>query len=321
MPVTDHSYDPFPVVSDEWAGRNPFASDQPMSRSSPEQEEPDSTVKSRTPSPSSESSKSPKSYTTNPSPQLNGQLSVDNRYNTIISPVSKHSVSSTESGYESSMSTPPGSVQMGNINATSPVFHQETMPELVPAHTNPNTFHKQNPQINQQLLQNPLQSVEQYQMPTVNTSVNPMSDMLGGSIKQEPAMTMRQCAGNKRSLQQPTIHNVSRDFPRNPNPILGVDTLLSSFDDTIPPIAPLKELKTEDLDILEIPAPSQNTPQMQQPSQWPQNVQYIPKGGQFSIPKNNMMPGNRQGNIMFNPMQQQQFRLQPHVQFLYHANQ
>ena len=320
IPVTDHSYDPFPVVSDEWAGRNPFASDQPMRRSSPEQEEPDSTVKSRTPSPSSESSKSPKGYTANPSPQLNGQLSVDNRYNTIISPVSKHSVSSTESGYESSISTPPGSVQMGNVNATSPVFHQEKIPELLPAQTNANTYRKQNPQINQQLLQNPLQSVQQYQMSAVNTSVNPAGNVLGGNIKQEPTITMHQCAGSKRSLQQPTVHNVPQDFPRNPNPILGVDMLMSSFDDSIPPIAPLKELKTEDLDILEIPAPSQNTPQMQRSSQWPQNVQYIPNGGQFAIPKNNMTSGNRQGNIMLNPMQQQQFRLQPHIQFLYHTN-
>ena len=316
MPVTDHSYDPFPVVSDEWSGRNPFASDQPLRRSSPEQEEPDSTVKS--PSPSSESSKSPTSYTANPSPQLNGQMSVDNRYNTIISPVSKHSVSSSESGYESSMSTPPGSVQMRNINATSPVFPQEAIPELIPAQTNANTYHKQNPQINvaqinnQKQLQNPFQSAEQYQMPTANTSVNPMGNVLGVNVKQEPAYTMHQCAGSKRSLHQPTVRNMPQDFPRNPNPILGVDMLMSSFDDNIPPIAPLKELKTEDLDILETPAPSQNVPQMQQ---WPQNIQYIPNGGQFGIPKNNMM----QGNIMFNPMQQQQFRLQP--QFLYHTNQ
>ena len=28
MPITDHSYDPFPVTSDEWANRNPFAKDK-----------------------------------------------------------------------------------------------------------------------------------------------------------------------------------------------------------------------------------------------------------------------------------------------------
>ena len=320
MPTTDHSYDPFPVVSNEWAGRNPFANSQPMRKSSPEQEEPDSTVKSPTPSSSSESSKSPKSYTVNPSPQLN---SVDNRHNTTISSVSKHSVSSIESGYDSSMSTPPGSVHMRNGNATSPVFHQEAIPELIPAQTNNNIHHKQNPQNNHQQLQNPLQSAEQYQTPTANISVNPMGNLLSGNVKQEPAFAMNQCAGRKRSqqsVQQPNVHNMSQYFPRNPNPILGVDMLMSSFDDNIPPIAPLKELKTEDLDILEIPTPSHNAPQMQQSTQWPQNMQYIPSGGQYGIP---MMPVNRQGNVIFNPMQhqqqQQQFRLQQHL--LHHTNQ
>ena len=330
MPVTDHSYDPFPVVSDEWAGRNPFADDRKLKRLSPEQEEPDSTVKSRTPSPSTESSKSPKGYTPNPSPHLNGQLSVDSRYNTIISPVSKHSVSSMESGYDSSMSTPPGSVQMGNVNATSPVFHQETIPELIPAQTNSNTYHKQNtqihvPQNNNQQLQNPFQSAKQYQSPTTKVPVNPMGNLLGEGVKQEPPFIMQQCAGNKRSHQpvrQPTMQTMSQDFARNPNPVLGIDMLMSSFNDSIPPIAPLKELKTEDLDILEIPAPpSQNTPQTQHSTQWPQNMQHVPSGGQFTIPKN-MIPGN----MVFNPMQhqqqfhqQQQFRLQP--QFFYHTNQ
>ena len=107
-PVIDHSYDPFPVTSEEWANRNPFAEDQPTRKLSQEQDEPDTAVKSRTPSPSTESSKSPKSCTTNPSPQSNDQFSTDNRCITVP----KHSVvSSIESGYESNMSTPPGSVQ------------------------------------------------------------------------------------------------------------------------------------------------------------------------------------------------------------------
>ena len=331
MPVTDHSYDPFPVVSDEWAGRNPFADDQPERKLSPEQEEPDSTVKSRTPSPSIDLSKSPKSYSANPSPQLNGQLSVDNRCNTIISPISKHSVSSIESGYESSLSTPPGSVQMGSINVASPVFHQEAIPELIPAQMNGNACQKQNSPVNvaqntSQQTHNPLISAEQYRISTNNISFNPICKPLGGNVKQESPFIMHQCAGTKRShtsLQQPTVHNKPQDFAKNVNPVLGVDMLMSSFNDGIPPIAPLKELKTEDLDILEIPAPpSHNIPQIQQPAQWPQNVPYIPNGGQFAIPTNNIIPQNMQGNVMFNPMQQrpqQQFKLQP--QFLYHPSQ
>ena len=331
MPVTDHSYDPFPVVSDEWAGRNPFADDQSERRSSPEQEEPDSTVMSRTPSPSIDLSKSPKSYSANPSPQLNSQLPVDNRCNTIISPISKHSVSSVESGYESSLSTPPGSVQMGSINAASPVFHQEMIPELIPAQMNGNAYQKQNSPINiaqntNQQIQNPLVPAKQYTVSTNNIPFNPRSKPSGGDVKQESPFIMHQCAGSKRShqsVQQPTVHNKSQDFAKNVHPVLGVDMLMSSFDDSIPPIAPLKELKTEDLDILEIPAPPlQNIPQIQQPAQWPGNMQYIPNGRQFAIPTNNNIPRNIHRNVMFNPMQQnqhQQFKLQP--QFLYNPSQ
>ena len=139
---------------------------------------------------------------------------------------------------------------------------------------------------------------------------------------------MHQCAGSKRnhqSLQQPSINNASEELNRNPNPILGLDMLMSSFNDTILPITPLKELKTEDLDILEIPVSSQNEPQIQQSKQWPQNMQYIPNGSQFGIPKNHMMPRNGQADLTFNPLQQQQqqqqqFRTGLYSQFLYHTN-
>lgn len=311
MPVTDHSYDPFPVTSDEWGGRNPFAEDQPSRMLSPAQEEPDTTVKSRTPSPSTELSKSPQSDTPNPSPQLNDQLSADSHLNTIISPVSKYSVSSIESGYESSMSSSsPNPVQIRNTNATSPVFYHEAMPELVPTNTNSNIYFKQKPQVNfgqlkSQQLQNPFQSTQHYQTPSVNFTASHTADLLGGYIKQEP-FTLHQCAGTKcnQSMQQSTINNQpSQGFTRNTNSILGMEMLMSSFNDHIPPIAPLKELKTEDLDILEIPGIPQNVPQMPQSAPWPQNVQYVPNVQQFGVPRNNMFPGNRQ---VFNPLQQQQ---------------
>lgn len=236
-----------------------------------------------------------------------------------------------ESGYESSMSTPPNSVQMRNTNITSPVFHQEAIPEQLPTQTSKGTYFNQKPQINfaqdSHWLQNPFQSPGQQQPTSANLTFNPTTNLLDGSIKQE-SFTMHQCAGSKRnhhSVQQPTVNNPSQDFSRNPNPILGVDMLMSSFDDSIPPIAPLKELKTEDLDILEIPAvPPQIAPQMQQSTQWPQNVQYVFNSEQSSIPKNNLMCGNMKGNFLFNPLQQQQqqqFRngLQP--QFPYNTNQ
>ena len=109
----------------------------------------------------------------------------------------------------------------------------------------------------------------QYQIPSVNLSDNPLTDLSGGYVKQEP-FTMHQCAGSKQShqsLQQPGVNNASEEHTRNPNPILGCDMLMSSFDDSIPSIIPLKELKTEDLDILEIPVSSQNEPQIQQSKQ------------------------------------------------------
>ena len=49
IPVIDHSYDPFPVTSEERAYRNPFAEDQPTRKLSQEQDEPNTAVKSRTP--------------------------------------------------------------------------------------------------------------------------------------------------------------------------------------------------------------------------------------------------------------------------------
>jgi len=330
MTVTDHSYDPFPVTSDEWSGRNPFADDKlhDVRRLSPPQEEPDTTVKSRTPSPFVESS-SPQSDTPNPSPQVSDQYSVDSHLNTMISPVSKYSVSSIESGYESSMSTPPNSIQMRNTNATSPVFYHETIPELVPANANNKTYYKQKPQqinhvqVNGQQLQNPFQSTQQYQTPSFNLPVNPTTDSLGGYVKQEP-FTLRQCAGTKRSqsMQQSTLNNQPlQGFTRNANPILGAEMLMSTFDDSIPPIAPLKELKTEDLDILEIPGMPLNIPQMPKYTPLTQNMQYAPNAQQFGVPQN-MFLGNRQANFTFNPLQQQQQlrnNMQPH--FMYHTNQ
>ena len=332
MPITDHSYDPFPVTSDEWANRNPFAEDKTIRKLSPEQVEPDSTMKSHTPSPisSEASSKSPKSYTSNPSPQLSDQLSVDNCCSAIISPISKHSVSSIESGYDSCMSTPPSSIQMRNTNVTSPVFHQDGVPELIPAHKNGNVSYQQKPQINvvqsnvnEQQFHDALQLPKQYQTPSTGLPVNPTTDFLGGYVKQEP-FTMRHCAENKcsyQSVQQSTINNASEEFSRNPNPILGVDTLMSSFDDSIPPIAPLKELKTEDLEILEIPTPPQNVQQVHQSTQWQQNMQYIPNGAQFNFPKNHVTARIGHGNFAFNPLQQQQqLRTAVQPQFLYHTN-
>lgn len=329
MPISDHSYDPFPVTSDEWAGRDPFANKQNSRKSSPEQPEPDSTVKSRTPSPSADSSKQPKDYSVNPSPQFSDQLSVDTHGSTVISPISKQSVSSMESGYESSVSTPPNSVQMRNTNITSPVFQQEAIPELIPAHAS-NSYYKQKPQISFAQNKNPFQSPKQYQTPSPNFPVNPMTNLLGGYVKQEPYY-MHQCAGNKRnhqSVEHSAANNTSQDLNRNVNPVLGVDMLMSSFNDHIPPIAPLKELKTEDLDILEIPTvSSQNVQEIPVSMQWPQNIQYISNGEQFGISINSMMPRSRQGNFVLNPQQQQHPQqqqppmngLQP--QCLYHINQ
>ena len=317
VPSADHSYDPFPVTSDEWSGRNPFDS-QNTRKLSTEQQEPDSTVKSRTPSPSIESSKSPKHDRTNPSPQMSDQLSVEGCYNTTISPIPKHSVSSMESGYESSVSTPPTSVQMGNVNAPSPVFHQEGIPDLIPAQANSNMYFKQKPQItftqsNSQQFQNPFQPPrKQYQAPS--------PDLLNRHVKEEPSFAVHQCAGSKRnhqSMQQPTVSNTPEDLSRNSNPLVGVN-METSFDDSIPSITPLKELKTEDLDILDILFPSCNVPQVQQPNQWPQNMQYIPNGG---ISRKHIMPGNGEGNFTFNPLQQQQQQQLRQQQFLYNNSQ
>ena len=309
MPATDHSYDPFPVTSDEWSGRNPFDSQNTRNLSTTEQEEPDSTVKSRTPSPSAESSKSPKHDRTNPSPQMSDQLSVESCYNTMISPIPKHSVSSMESGYDSSVSTPPTSVQMRNANALSPVFHQEGIPDLIPAQANGNIYFKQTPQIkftqnNSQQFQNPFQPPrKQYQAPSPNFSDNPTTDLFNRHVKQELSFAVHQCAGSKRnhqSVQQPTISNTPEDLSRSSNPLVGVD-METSFGDGIPSITPLKELKTEDLDILDILFPSRNVPQAEQPTQWPQNMQYIPNG------RKHTMPGNGEGNFILNtPLQQQQ---------------
>ena len=317
IPVNSHSYDPFPVTTNEWAGKNPFAEDQ--TRSFPKQEDSNSTVKSEEFSCSPESLNSSKSYTANPSPQLCDRLSPINQYNEMISPVSKYSDSSLESGYESNISTPPNSVLMRSTGTPSPFFQHDPTPEVVseqiPTQTNGNTYFKQQPQINfaqgiGQQFQNPFQSSKRYQTPTNNVSVNHTA-YINEHVKQD-AFTMSQCAGSKRShqpVQQATIGNTSQELSRNSIPTVSMDVLMSSFDDNIPPIVPLKELKTEDLDILELPASSQNVPQMQQSTQWPQNML---NGDQSSIPMNHNIPGNDQRNLMFNPLQQQQQQQQHH---------
>ena len=125
---------------------------------------------------------------------------------------------------------------------------------------------------------------------------------------------MSQCTGSKHShqpVQKSTVSNTSQELSRNSLPTLSMDVLTPSFDDNIPPIAPLKELKIEDLDILELPASSHSVPQILQSTQWPQNR---PNGGQSSIPMNYNTPGNAQGNPIFNTLQQQQHRQQQHRQ-------
>lgn len=332
IPNNDHSYDPFPVTSDEWSGRNPFAN-QPTRRLSPEQEEPDSTVKSRTPSPSAESFKSPQNDGTNASPQMSDQLSVDTHYNTTISPIPKRSVSSNESGYESTISTSPNSVQMRDMNAPSPVFHQKGVPDLIPAQTDSNMYFKQKPQFNfaqsnSQEFQNPFQPPKnQYQAPSPNFSNSPTTDIFNRRVKQEPSFAVHQCAGNKRnhqSMQQPSVSNTSEDLSRNSNSLVGIDMVMTSFDDSIPSVTSLHELKTEDLDILDVLFPSRNAPQMQQSTQWPQNMEYIPNGGEFNVSKNHMMRGDGEGKLIFNPQQQQhqqEVRTGVQPQFLYRNSQ
>ena len=107
-------------------------------------------MKSHSSSPTSPeaSSKWLKSHTANPSPQLSNQFSIDNCCSAIISLISKHSISSIESGYENSMSIPPSSTQMRNANVTSPVFHQHGVPDVIPAHKDGNMSNQQKPQIN-----------------------------------------------------------------------------------------------------------------------------------------------------------------------------
>ena len=321
MPVNSHSYDPFPVTSDEWAGKNPFAEDQTLTISFPQQKEPISAVTSQEFSCSIKSLESPKSYTANPSPHLCDRLSPINQNNTIISPVSKHSVSSLESGYETSLSTPPNSVSMRSTGTPSPVFHHDPIPEvvseLIPTQTIGNAYFKQQPQINfaqhtDQQFQSSLQSSKRYQTPITNLSVKPTVH-LNSHVKQDP-FTMSQCTGSKHShqpVQKSTVSNTSQELFRNSLPTLSMDVLTPSFDDNIPPIAPLKELKTEDLDILELPASSHSVPQILQSTQWLQNK---PNGGQSSIPVNYNTPGNAQGNPIFNTLQQQQYRQQHHRQ-------
>ena len=324
VPVAERSYDPFPVISNEWSGRNPYTEIKITKMPSPEEEDVDGSVKSCTPSPSTESSKSPQSDAGNTSPQSSDQLSVDSHYNTTTSPINRHSVSSIESGYESNMSTPPNSVQMRNTNAPTAVCNQDAFSDSpahthgsTPAHTNGSTYYQHKPQINfvqnhveSQPFQNLFQPPKQYQ--TVSASLS-MTVLSGRNVKPDPYVRS-QCAGSKRShqpVQQPSTNNVPEG---SPDPILGADMLMSSFNDSIPPIAPLKELKTEDLDILELPAPSCNTAQMQHSTQWPQNKQYIPNDSQ---PLSHMTPGNGQGNLILNPLQQQ-LRNGVQSQALYH---
>ena len=311
IPVNSHSYDPFPVTTNAWAGKNPFAEDQ--TRSFPKQEDSNSTVKSEEFSCSPESLNSSKSYTANPSPQLCDRLSPINQYNEMISPVSKHSDSSLESGYESNISTPPNSVLMRSTGTPSPFFQHDPTPEVVseqiPTQTNGSTYFKQQPQINfvqgtGQQFQNPFHSTKQSQAPTTDLLAKPTTYFKRNS--KQHSLSISQCAGSKRSHQpvhQSAGSNISPDLSRNPVPTLSMDVLMSSFDDNIPPIAPLTELKTEDLDILELPVPSHNVPQTQQSTSW---TQYTPNGGQSSVPINHKMPGNRQGNVIMNPLQQQQ---------------
>ena len=65
-PVADHSYDPFPVTSNEWSGRDPFAENiETSERLSPDHLEPDSTTKSPSPPLAAKSPqpyKAPKAY-------------------------------------------------------------------------------------------------------------------------------------------------------------------------------------------------------------------------------------------------------------------
>ena len=280
----------------------------------------DSSVKSRTPSPSTESSASPKSDKDNPSPQSSDQLCVDSHSNATTSPIHRHSVSSIESGYESNMSTPPNSVQMKSTNASTAICNQDAFSDS-PAHTNGSTYYQHKPQINfvqgnveSQQFQSTFQPSKQYQTPSANLS---MTSLSGGNVKLDPYVRS-QCAGSKRShqlvQQQPSTNDVDI-IEGNSDPVLGADVLMSSFNDSIPPIAPLNELKTEDFDTLELLTSSCNAPQVQQSTRWPQS---IPNGSQ---PLTHMIPGNGQGNFMFNPLQQQQpqqLRNGVQSQFLYH---
>ena len=146
-PVADHSYDPFPVTSNEWSGRDPFAEGMDTSaRSSPDQLEPDSTTKSPSPpvaSKSLEVNKSPSVMSTissqdnmiQQSSLVSGPVSVTKSTTSVtddrnISPEGNQSVRSMESGYESSIPTPQ-SAQLRNMtggyNINSPVFQPETV--------------------------------------------------------------------------------------------------------------------------------------------------------------------------------------------------
>ena len=144
----------------------------------------------------------------------------------------------------------------------------------------------------QQML-NPFQPSNQFQ----NTSMQ-KGTMNPHFVKQE-AFSMHQCAGNYRPpvAEQPTT-----------NTGMGVDMLMSSFTEQIPP---LQELKTEDLEILEIPSSTANPPQLQTSMQWVPNMQYNSSAQPFSGP-NRMMTSNVQGNFMAMP---QQFRtgIQPQM--------
>jgi len=317
-PVADHSYDPFPVTSNEWSGRDPFAEGiETSERSSPDQLEPDSTTKS--PSPpialkSPQPYKAPEAYESSSmmstvssqdemmqkSPVGNGPRSVTKSTTSVtgdrnISPEGTQSVSSMESGYESSVPTPQSAQlrSMTGYNINSPVFQPDVVtqqsinPSTTP--TNNNFYFRQTPRINfSQQMQNPFQQSNQ------NTPIQ-----IPSFVKQE-AFSMHQCAGNSRPpvAEQPTA-----------NTGIDVDTLMAFPIEQIPP---LQELKTEDLQgFLDIPNTTTNPAQVQTPVQWQQNMQYNSSAQPFSVP-NRMMPLNMQGNFMAMP---EQFRtgVQPQV--------
>jgi len=307
-PIADHSYDPFPVTSNEWSGRDPFAQAMdPSDRSSPDQLEPDSTTKS--PSPPS-ASKSPEAYkspsvmsttqsddkTQQQSPLVNGPPSVAKSTTSTsddrnISPEGNQSVSSMESGYESGVPTPQ-SAQLRSVsgfNMNSPVFQPQAVPQqpINPStlQVDNNSYYKQTPQINfVPQMQNAFQPSNQFQ----NTSMR-----INGQFVKQETLPVHQCAGNKRPP-------VVADQPVT-NTGMGVDMLMSSIAEQIPPLTPLQELKTEDLEILEIPSVTANQPQGQASMQWLPNMQYNSSGQPFGV----QMTSSMQGNFMAMP---QQFR-------------